>query len=122
MSRQRSTRACPCARAGEGEKAGNDAQAWETLSRKCNRLGFSSGVSIFNSTRLGHLKSGLCKRSFDCGCFTLPPWAAASVQVQFHSEGLVPSPMETANTLKSLRVVGRLGRKASLASLVIFLF
>lgn len=92
MLRPRSTQACRGARAGEGEKAGNDRQAWETLSRKCNRLGFSSGVSIFNSARLGHFKSGLCKRSFDCGCLLSPRGPQRLCRCSFIQKNWFPSP------------------------------
>lgn len=91
MSRQRSAQACVCARAGEGEKVGNARQGWETLSRKCNRLGFASAVSVCNSTSLSQFKSGLCKGSFNCGGWL--SGGRSSVQVQFHSEKLVPFPL-----------------------------
>lgn len=42
------------------------------------------------------------QKVFRLRLLALPPWAAASVQVQFHSEELVPFPWEAANTLRAL--------------------
>lgn len=97
MSRQWSTKACVCTCAGEEEKAENDGQGWGTLSRKCNRLGFASGVSVCNSTSLSQFKSGLCKGSFDCGCSFShrgppPPYKCCFIQKTWF-----PFPSEAAN-------------------------
>lgn len=103
---------CVCAPGGRERKQAM-IDSWETLSRKCNRLGFASGVSVYNSTSLSPFWSELCKGSFDCGCSRCHCRPPPLQKCCFRGAGsLSPLWQQTCPTLRALGTF-EVGEKAS---------
>lgn len=101
MSRQWSTKACVCARAGSEREQEMIDRAGKPCREKCNRLGFASGVSVCNSTSLSQFRSGLCKGAFGCGCSFSHRGPQPLCKCCFIQRSWFPSPSKAANILDS---------------------